>query len=551
MPARCANAARAALLLVGAALGAVPVAAQHGAAEYKGDVPLYENLGNWQHKVSTRAPLAQRYFDQGLRLAYGFNHDEAVRSFLAAAEIDPNCAMAHWGASLALGPNYNMGLDPDRAARAWAELREAQRLAEGATPAERRYIDALALRYSPEANAERGPLDRAYAEAMTALAGDYPDDVDALVLAAEARMNLRPWALWTREGHAEPGTEEIVEQLESALQRAPRHPGALHFLIHALEASSQPRRALQAADTLRTLAPGAGHLVHMPAHIYLRTGRLGDAVDCNAEAIAADREYFALRPEDGIFRLMYHPHNIQFRWYVQCLLGRSGDALRTADDLAAALKPEWIDRMPMIEAFVPARQLTHLRFGRWAEVLACPAPPESQSFASGAYRYASGVAHLKLGDKAAAAWNLRQLRKIRAAMSADRPLLGHKATEVLAIGEYDLAARLAEAAGEPFVAEGYFRQAIAAQDALLYDEPPPWFRPQRQALGMFLVRQGRAAEATPLFESGLQMFPDNGWDLFGLAEVRRASPEADTDAADTAFRRAWSTADAEIQAAWY
>lgn len=540
-------------LLVLFAISLATASAQHAGVEYRGDVPLYDDLGNWQHKVTTRVPLAQRYFDQGLRLAYGFNHDEAIRSFRAAAEIDPNCAMAHWGAALALGPNYNLGLEPEAEAQALIESAEAQRLAEGATPAERRYIDALAKRYSADPKVAQPLLDHAYAAAMLALARDYPDDVDAQVLAAEALMDLRPWALWTREGKPEPDTEQIVALLEGAIKQAPRHTGALHFLIHVLEASPEPGRATAAADTLLPLAPGAAHLVHMPSHIYLRTGRLAEAIDSNSAAIAADRAYFQRRPDDnGIVRQMYHPHNIQFRWYVQALLGRSADAKASAEQLATAVTPAMVAEMPMIEAFVPARQLTQLRFGRWAEVLACPAPPQSEAYSTGVHRYASGVAHLKLDDRAAAEWNLRQLRKIRAAMADDRPMLGHKAKQVLAIAEYDLAARLAEAASEAFVAEGYFRQSIAAQDALLYDEPPPWFRPQRQALGMFLVRQGRAAEAIPLFEEGLKLFPDNGWDLFGLTAALRASGQAvKADEAATRFQRAWSTADVELTADWY
>lgn len=533
-------------------LTATRAPAQHGGLEYRGEVPLYENLGNWQHKVSTQAPLAQRYFDQGLRLAYAFQHDEAIRSFLAAAEIDPNCAMAHWGAALALGPNYNQGLEPDRAARALEELRAAQRLADGASPSEKRYIEALARRYTDKPDVVRASLDRAYADAMLAVARDYPDDVDAQVLAAEALMNLRPWALWSNEGQAAPGTDDIVRMLEGALKQAPRHPGALHYLIHALEASPQPGRASAAADTLRPLTPGAAHLVHMPAHIYLRTGRLGDAVDCNAEAIAAGNAFLAKPGDDGIFRFMYHPHNIQFRWYVQMLLGRSGDALASADALSQAVTPEMAAKMPMIETFLTARPLTLLRFGRWADVLACPPPPSEQAFALGIYRYAAGVAHLRLGDREAAEWNLRQLRKIRAAMAEDRPMLGHKARDVLAIGQYDLAGRLAAAASENFVAEGYFRQSIAAQDALLYDEPPPWFRSQRQVLGMFLVQQGRGAEAAPLFDHGLAMFPDNGWDLFGLAAARRAAGDASAaEEAEKRAKQAFSSGDATPRADWY
>lgn len=549
---------RAALGIWRAALTAAVIAAaggaaaQHGGGEPSGNVPLYDNLGGWQHKVTTRVPLAQRYFDQGLRLIYAFNHDEAIRSFRAAAEADPNCAMAHWGASLALGPNYNMPLDAERAAQALAELAKAQELAGGASPAEQRYISALGTRYTDDPQADRAQLDRAFADAMVALAREFPDDVDAQVLAAEALMNLRPWALWTRDGQPQPGTEDIVRLLESAAEKAPRHPGALHYLIHALEASPEPARATRAADTLVDVAPGAGHLVHMPSHIYIRTGRLNDAIEVNTRAIEAERAYFAERPDEGVYRLMYHPHNIQFRGYVEALLGRVTDSLATANELAASVTAEQVAAMPMIESFVTGRLTTLVRFGRWSEALASRPPADTAHYARGVHRYASGVAHRQLGDLEAARWNLRQLQKIRGQIAPDRPMMSHKARDVLAIAEYDLAARLAETAGEMHVAEGYFRQAVAAQDGLNYDEPPPWFRPQRQALAMFLVRQGRAAEAVPLFREGLQLFPDNGWDLFGLAQaLRAAGQEAEAAEIERQFNKAWSSADVALNAEWY
>src|SRR5882724_351534 len=314
-------------------------------------VPLFDNLGTWHHAVTTKSPLAQKYFDQGLRLMYGFNHDEARRAFDEAARLDPDCAMAFWGSALTLGPNYNMAMEPDAVKAAYASMKRAVALAPKTTPAERAYIDALSHRYSDDPNADRKALDAAYADAMRGVAKSFPGDSDALTLFAESMMDLRPWDLWTKDGKMQPGTGEIILSLEAALKIAPDTTGANHYYMHAVEMSPNPEKGLDAALRLPKLVPGAGHLVHMPGHIYMRMGRYGDAAAANVPAIEADRKYIAAANPPGMYPMMYYPHNIHFLWSASMMAGRSADALKASKDLEQAVPDEAKKGMPMLEYF--------------------------------------------------------------------------------------------------------------------------------------------------------------------------------------------------------
>jgi tetratricopeptide (TPR) repeat protein len=303
-------------------------------------VALMDNLGMHEHPITTKDPLAQKYFNQGLRLMYGFNHAEAIRAFRAAATIDPDCAMAQWGIALSLGPNYNLAADEQQAKDAYAAVQQARKMAAGASPKEAAYIEALALRYAETPPKDRAPLDQAYADAMRKVAERFPDDLDAATLFAESMMDLRPWKLWTKDGKPEPGTDEIVATLERVLQKNPNHPGANHFYIHAVEASTRPERGLACAERLGGLMPGAGHMVHMPAHIYFRLGRYADSSQSNERAIAADEAYLARYKPDGPYPMMYYPHNIHFLWASLTMEGRGSESIRRAGEVTAKVPDE-------------------------------------------------------------------------------------------------------------------------------------------------------------------------------------------------------------------
>src|SRR6185436_15195499 len=344
--------------------------------------PLLDGLGTHHFPVTTRSPKAQAYMNQGMAMIYGFNHDEAIRAFEEAARLDPRCAMAFWGKALALGPNYNLPTDSERAAIARKTVDRALALSGGVTPRERAYIQAVAKRYgrNPDTD-DRKALDRAYANAMRDVARRYPDDLDAAVIFAESLMVLRPWDLWTLDGKPQPGTEEIVSTLEGVLARNPGHPGANHYYIHAVEASPNPERALRAADTVAATIPAAGHIVHMPSHIYMRIGRYADAADTNAKAIKVDEAYIASQKPAGVYTMMYYPHNVHFFWSSANMEGRSADAIDAARGLDRQLAPEMFRQMPPMEYFAPTLAFAYVRFGKWEDLLALPRPADDFPYA--------------------------------------------------------------------------------------------------------------------------------------------------------------------------
>ena len=387
-----------------------PAAHQHAPSADKAPPPLYTDLGTYQQKITTASPQAQAYFDQGLRLVYSFNHLEAQRAFREAARLDPTCAMCYWGIALTYGSNYNSPTDAQREDAALAAVGQARALSPRATERERAVIAALAARHGSTPNADRAALDRAYADAMRDVARRFPDDLDAATLFADAMMNLRPWDLWTPDGKPEPGTEEIVVTLERVLAANPNHPGANHLYIHAVEASPTPERAVAAADRLGALMPGAGHLVHMPSHIYYRVGRYEDAVAANVHAVKADRAYFAVAEPSDIYRMMYYPHNLDFIWHAASMEGRSAETVRAAREFAAAAPTEMILQMSDMETAPAAPLLALARFGRWDEILREPAPPAGMPYVTGVWRYARGVAFAATGRPQDAARELARAR---------------------------------------------------------------------------------------------------------------------------------------------
>jgi tetratricopeptide (TPR) repeat protein len=516
-------------------------------------VPLFDNLGRHHHAVTTSSPLAQRYFDQGLRLVYAFNHDEARRAFEQAARLDPSLSMAHWGVALTLGPNINLPADPAREQAAYEAVQRALATMGGASPKEQAYIRALAIRYAETPGEDRRVRDRAYADAMRELAHAYPDDLDAATLFAEALMDLRPWDLWTRDGEPQPGTEEIVATLESVLARNPDHPGANHYYIHAVEASPHPERALPSADRLVALMPGAGHVVHMPSHIYMRTGRYAAASDANARAIEVDRAYLAAVRPDGVYAMMYVPHNIQFLAVSSLFEGRRGVALRAAREAAAAVSDSMVESMPMLQSFRIMPYLVLVRFGAWDAILTEPAPPAEQPHVAAIHRWARGIALARSGRAEEAVAEQARFEAARDAVPADLTLVGNNhATTVLEVASRMLAGEIAAAHGRTDEAVAALSEAAAAEDSLAYGEPPDWPLPARHALGAVLLAASRAEEAERVYTEDLRRNPENGWALLGLEQsLRMQGRGAKADVVHDRLQRAFARADVTPPASRY
>ncbi len=497
------------------------------------------------HAVSTRNPAAQEFFDQGLRLIYAFNHDGAVRAFKQAAQLDPALAMAHWGIGLALGPNINAPVDAEQEKAAYDAVQKALKLAGEAPEHERAYIEALALRYSDDPKADLKKLAVAYKEAMGRLAQRYPDDLDAATLYAESAMDLRPWQLWSKDGKPAEGTEDLVAVLEAVLRRNPRHTGANHYYIHAVEASLHPERALPSAARLGTLAPAAGHLVHMPSHIYMRVGDYAEAARCNAVAVAADEAYFEkARCSEGIYPMMYYSHNLHFLAVAHAIQGRSADAKAAADKLAAHAAKH-VEDMPMLEGFLPTPLLISARLHRWDEILKVPAPPAEQKLVTASWHFARALAFAatrRLEDAERERKALLALKKAFPEKAMYSPLNTAQSVFEVALGVLD--GRLSAARGDMQTAIASFRAAIQAEDALAYAEPPDWYLPVREMLGGLLLRMGDAGAAERIFREELTRNPRSGRALFGLSACLKA--QGKTYAAqlvEAEFKAAWKTAD--------
>lgn len=537
-------------LLIG--LGATPAMAQHehGHAAGGATVPMFTGLGDIHHAIGTKSAKAQKLFDQGLRLCFAFNHDEAIRSFKEAARLDSACAMPWWGVALALGPNINMPMSPDAEKEALDALARAQALQAAAPEADRAYIDALSKRYAAPAGENRAARDSAYANAMRDLAKRYPKDPDASVLCAEALMDLRPWDLYDETGVPKPGADEIVSILEGVLRTNPRHTGALHFYIHAVEASANPERAENAADRLAKLTPEAGHLIHMPSHIYLRVGRYADAAEINARAIRVDRAYLKRYDVQTIYRMMYYPHNIHMRWSALCSAGRSAEAAAAAKELEEAVPWDMVHQMPPMEFFRAVTYYTPARFGKWGEILALPAPPADMPVTTGIWHYARGLALSALGRGTEAAAEQDSLAAIAARLPAEAYFGLNPAGPLLRFATVLLDGEIAGRSNRIDDAVRLLTQAAGLQDSLHYDEPPPFYATARQALGAVLLGAGRTRDAAEVYREDLKRFPENGWSLYGLAEAVKASGEASGPERER-FKKAWRYADVEINSSRY
>jgi tetratricopeptide (TPR) repeat protein len=509
---------------------------------------LLGTLGSYHRPISSKSTQAQAYFDQGLRLLYAFNHEESEAAFEEAARRDPSCAICFWGAALTLGPNINLPAIPERARAGWQLSKKAQALASKASPVERALIAALSRRYArtPPADPERQQaLDTDYAAAMRDVARRFPDDPDVETLFAEAMMDLRPWNFWTKEGTPQPGTEEIVSTLEGVLRGHPDHPGANHYLIHALEASPHPERALASAERLKTLMPGAGHLVHMPSHVYIRTGQYADASEANRRAIATD----ASAPHASPIYMMYILHNFQFLWATSLMEGRSAESLQAARDMLRPVPVEMFKEMPGYDYLLAYAVVGLARFGRWPDVLKEPLPPADFPVALGLVHAARGLALAKTADHAGAARELAELEAIRQRTPPEAKVAMNSARDVLAIAADDLGAEVALANGNLASALTHFEKAIAMEDALNYDEPPDWGVPVRHQLGAALLAAGRPAQAEDVYRADLVRHPHNGWALFGLLKSLEAQLKTDQAAATRRdFSEAWKRADVQLTA---
>ncbi|MCY1043267.1 hypothetical protein OV208_18260 [Corallococcus sp. bb12-1] len=509
---------------------------------------LFDNLGSHQYRVTTDSPEAQAFFNQGLRLAYAFNHDEAARSFARATQLDPSCAMCFWGVALVLGPNYNVPMLPDRAAVAWEGVRRAQALAPSATPEEQALINALSRRYGgpePRSPAAMQPFNTAYANAMREVAQRFPDDLDVQVLFAESLMNLNPWKLWTLDGKPEPGTGEIVSTLESVLARAPEHPGANHYYIHAVEASEHPERALPSARRLPGLMPGAGHIVHMPSHIYQRVGMYAAAAESNRRAIQADEAYLRQVEPLGYYP-MYLAHNWGFLAFAASMEGRSEETLRAARASARVMDPEMLAQMPGMDFFAAEPLLAMVRFGRYDELLAEPRPAAKYPVLTGLWLHAHGLALANRGRFEEARANHAELVKLGSEVPDTLTAGNNSAKDVLDVAARVLDASIAERQGRSDALTRW-EDAVRAADQLAYSEPADWFYPVRHFQGAALLdaKQWKAAEA--VYREDLRRNPGNGWALYGLTQALEGQGrEREASLARQRFEKAWAHADIRL-----
>ena len=511
-------------------------------------VPLFEGLGDHQHAITAATPQTQAYFDQGLRLTYGFNHGEAIRSYEYALELDPGCAMCWWGIAFAAGPNINAAMDSVGSALAWDAIQYAVALAPEASEAERAYIDALAERYGPDLLADRAARDSAYASAMSGLAERFPGDDDAQVLYADALMNLAPWNYWNPDETPRTGTEELLSALERVVERSSGHAGACHFYIHAVE-KVDAERAVPCAERLPDLMPSAGHIVHMPGHIFIRVGRYVDAIEHNHAATHADELYIDAESPRGIYPLAYYPHNYDFLAFAAAMAGHRAEALAAARSGASPIDHEMmaVPELGGLQNFVllPLRMMT--RFGMWEEILAEPVPETGQDFVAGFSHYARGMALLRIGRAADAMAELEMLRaRVEGPGIQPYAIWWNPASQILTLGALALEAELLHAAGDQVRTVALLKRAVALEDGLVYDEPPPWSIPSRQVLGRIHFERGRFAEAESVFRADLAQYPENGWSLYGLAQALEAQGEAAEAAAVLSrYERAWSTTDVE------
>jgi tetratricopeptide (TPR) repeat protein len=514
--------------------------------------PLYDGLGTYSRKITTKSAKAQRYFDQGLALLHGFNHRGAIRSFQEAARLDPQCAMAHWGAALAAGPHINYPLvPPPMAELAWKELTLAKQNASNASEVERALIDGLSKRYAYPQPEDRAPLDQAYADAMREVWKKFPKDVDVGALFAEAMMDLRPWNQWTLEGQPNPGTEEIIATLDAVLKLNPRHPFANHLYIHAVEASPHPERADAAADRLRKLQPGLAHNVHMPSHIDIRRGRWHEAIATNAKAVQADKRYRAAtgnRPL-GLFP-MYAAHNQHMLAYAALMTGQSKLAMRYVREMIKDLPAEFVrENAALVEAFGAVPMEVMMRFGKWDDILAEPENyPDYMPFARAFHHGARAIAFAAKSDTENARKEQAIFRELVQRVPKETAVSNNTAESITAVANHMIEGELLIAEGKLDLGLEELRAALTLEDALKYDEPPSWMIPLRHTIGANLMHAGRFAEAEQVYRDDLKRLPENGWSLFGLSQALAAQEKdgAELEAIRARFNKVWTKADVKI-----
>jgi tetratricopeptide (TPR) repeat protein len=497
---------------------------EHAAGAKAKSATLMIGYGDWHHPVSTKNAQAQAFFDQGLRLIYAFNHDEAMRSFQRAAELDPKLAMAYWGIAEAVGPNYNDPASEDRFVQAHAAVEKAQALAAEASASDKVYIAALAVRFPADPKSDLRAAAEQYRDAMREVVKLFPDDLDAATLFAEAGMNLHPWGLWRPDGTPEEGTEEIVSTLESVIRRDPDHLGAVHYYIHSVEASSSPERALAGANRLAELAPAAGHIVHMPAHIYIRTGDYEAAVKTNQKAALVDQAYIKSGAAEGLYTMMYYSHNLHFIAMAAAMNGNYLESRRGAQLLAANVGPHVKD-MPPLEGFMTVPLAVEVRFHKWNEILKAPQPDPAMQTATVFWHFARGLALVATGklEEAEAEHNFVAEAEEKTSPDAIFQMpINNKTKDILKIAENVLGAKISLARNDMDATVNQLRAAVAIQDSLKYAEPQDWFYPVRESLGAVLLKIGDDAGAEEVFRADLDRNPRNPRSLFGLEQALKA-----------------------------
>jgi len=529
----------------------VLLAQEHSAHSPAKTAILMSGIGDLDHSVTTTSPEAQKFFDQGLRLIYAFNHDEAARSFRRAADLDPRMAMAYWGIAEAVGPNYNDPASDERFQQAHESIQKAVDLSANASASERDYILATARRF-PAAGADRRKAAEEYRDAMRGLMNKFPDDLDAATLFAEAGMNLHPWGLWMQDGTPREGTDEIVTTLESVIKRDPNHMGAVHYYIHAVEASRSPERALAGANRLADLAPNAGHLVHMPAHVYIRTGDYELAALTNEKAAAVDRAYIQLSGAQGIYPMMYYSHNLHFIACVASMSGNYAEAKKAADMLAVHVGP-LVKDMPPLEAFMTIPVAVNVRFQKWDDIMKMPQPSADMKVTIAYWHFARGMALAGTGKVSDAETEYKTLAAVRDATPQDAIFsmpFNNRTKDILAIASNVLGAKIAMAKKDNTAAIGMLQEAVAVQDKLSYGEPPDWFSPVRESLGAALLMNGAAADGEKVFREDLDRNPRNPRSLFGLQQALMAQKrDYDAGLVEKQFQASWKGGNTQLKVA--
>lgn len=520
--------------------------------EEKPKAPLFSNLGKHHFPITTNSELAQKYFDQGIILAYGFNHEEAFRSFGEAARLDSNCAMAYWGMAIVLGPNINLPMDKASVPNAYQAIQKAITHLDNVTEREQDWIKALSKRYTSNALDDRKSLDSAYSDAMRELTKKYPDDLDAATMFAESIMDLHPWDYWMKDGTSQPWTPELLSTFESVLKRKSDHMGANHLYIHAVEASKNPGRGIASADRLRFLVPGAGHLVHMPAHIYIRTGRYHEGSLANKRAVKSDEEYINQCNQQGFYPLSYYPHNYHFLWATATLEGDSKTAIDAALKTSAKPPDSLMDACgyQTLQHFAVIPLYAYVTFGKWDEILNYSSPKKERPYPLGVWHYARGMAFTGKNDFINAQKELDELDKLRDNKDVDDlDIWGiNSAGSLLKIAYEVLAGEISAKMKKYSLAISHLKEAVKLEDKLRYDEPPTWFYPTRHNLGGILLEAEKYAEAEKIFKEDLKEIPENGWALYGLYEsLLKQNRSSEAAEIEKRFKEAWKYSDVDLK----